>query len=319
MTSKERVLAALNFQETDRVPFNFWMDRRLMAEYEERYGEGWRVTVFDADVVETFFSLPFPCGPTVEESGTLWVTEPLLKSLDELDTIQMPDATREDVYSTIERDCERYSDRAIFVDAPGVLTNAHGMREYSNLLMDVYDSPDEIKELFQRISDVMAEAVKRACQRNITAIYVMDDIAHANGLMMSLPMLQEFVFPYNQRLIEPALDAGIPVLMHSCGKITEAIDAFAEQGVCALNPLQPHLHDLRSFKEKYHGRLAVYGALDNSFIIPNGTPEEVRAHVRSTFEVLGKGGGLIFSTHDIPIHTPAENIEAMVDEIKHCR
>ena len=54
MTSKERVLAALEFRRPDRVPFNFWMDRRLMAQYEEKYGPDWRVRVFDADVVETF-------------------------------------------------------------------------------------------------------------------------------------------------------------------------------------------------------------------------------------------------------------------------
>ena len=318
MNSKERVLAALDFEEPDRVPFNFWMDRRLMAQYEQQYGEGWRVRAFDADVVETFFNLAFPCSPTVEESGTAWVTEPLLKSLDDIDSLRMPDATNDEVYSLIQKDIEAYPDRAIFVDTPGVLTVAHGIREYSNILMDVYDSPDQLKELFGRISDIMAEAAARACEMDITALYVMDDIAYRQGLLMSLPMLDEFVFPFNRKPIDAARKAGIPVLMHSCGRVTDAVDSFVEQGIRALNPLQPHLHDLPAFKRKYHGKLAVYGALDNTYVIPDGTPEEVRAHVRETFEVLGEGGGLIFSTHDIPLCTPRENVEAMVEEMERC-
>ena len=37
MTSRERVEATIQFQEPDRVPFNFWMDRRRMAELLENY------------------------------------------------------------------------------------------------------------------------------------------------------------------------------------------------------------------------------------------------------------------------------------------
>ncbi|MCX6375497.1 MAG: hypothetical protein NTU88_05605 [Armatimonadetes bacterium] len=318
MNSRQRVLAALDFRQPDRAPFNFWMDRRLMAEYEREFGEDWRVTAFDADVVETFLSLPFPCGESVEESGTGWIVEPLLKSLDEIDDLQFPDPHRDEVYAQIERDLAKFPDRAIFLDVPGVLTVAHGMREYSNILMDVYDSPGRLKELFERISDIQAEAAARACEMGITALYVMDDLACKNGLLMSLPMLQEFVFPYNQKIINAGKTAGLPVLMHCCGKVTEVIDSFIEQGIDALNPLQTHLHDFREFKEMYHGILAVYGALDNTYIIPDGTPDEVRAHVREVFEVLGEGGGLIFSTHDIPLGTPRENVEAMIEEIRNC-
>ena len=44
---------------------------------------------------------------------------------------------------------------------------------------------------------------------------------------------------------------------------------------------------------------------------------KVRAHVLDVFETLGKPhGGLAFSTHDIPMNTPPENVEEMVRTIK---
>lgn len=319
MNSKERVLAAINFEEPDRVPFNFWMDRRLMDEYEKEFGEGWRVRAFGADVVETFFALPFPAGETRTESGTAWLVEPLIKDMEtEVDALQMPDPSLDSVYGLISSDLANYSDCAVIADAPGVLTVAHGMRGYDNLFTDIYDYPKQVKSLFSRITDVMVEACERACEMGITALYVMDDIAYSNGLMMSLDTLEEFVFAFNKQQINVAKRYDVPVFLHSCGQVTNAIPSFIEQGVDVLNPLQPHLHDIDSFREQYNNDLAVYGALDNTHIIPHGSADDVRDHVLHTFDALGKDGGLVFSTHDIPLATPRENIEAMVDTIKQC-
>jgi uroporphyrinogen-III decarboxylase len=46
--------------------------------------------------------------------------------------------------------------------------------------------------------------------------------------------------------------------------------------------------------------------------------EDVREHVLHTFNALGKDGGLIFSTHDIPLGTSRENVEVMVETIERC-
>jgi len=78
MNSKERFLIALNNEKPDMVPFNFWMDRRLMEQYEKRLGHRhWRVTHYGADVIETFGLLNFPTGRMEEHSGTSWLEEPL--------------------------------------------------------------------------------------------------------------------------------------------------------------------------------------------------------------------------------------------------
>lgn len=318
MNSKERVLKTINFEKPDRVPFNFWMDRRLMAQYEEKHGPDWRVRHYDADVVETFFALYFPTGKFVEQTGTSWLVEPLIKDMKDADSIVMPDPTQDSVYDLIKQDLDKFSDRAVIADTMGVMTIMHGIRGYDNLFTDVYDYPNKVKSLFARITDVMVEACDRACSMGITALYVLDDIGSSNGLLMSLDMVQEFVFNFNQRQIEVAKKHGVPVFRHSCGKVTEAIPSFIKMGITAINPLQTHLHDIDGFRAQYGNALTVYGALDNTHIIPHGTVQDVRDHVKHIFNALGKDGGLIFSTHDIPINTPPENIEAMVETIKEC-
>ncbi len=320
MDSKTRVLTALARRKPDRVPFNFWMDRRRMARYEQRLGHRhWRVVHFGADVIETFSNLNFPTGPSIDRDGTCWHTGPYFESWNEADAIQLPDPHDERVYELIRQDLAEFPHTAIFLDMGipwGVIA---GMRTYQRVYMDMYDYPAEFKKLARRILDVQKIVVDRACRMGITALYLMEDLATAKGLALSPEMIDEFCLADARQLADIAHAQGIPVLFHSDGQVMELTELLLDLKIVAVNPLQPHLNDPVEFKKRYGGRLAVYGGLDNSFIIPNGTPDDVRNHVLDVFEKVGRlDGGLIFSTHDIPLDTPEENVTAMTETIKQC-
>ena len=320
MNSKERVKAASTFKPTDRPPFNFWMDRRLMAQYEELYGQNFRVARYDADVVETFPNIPFPAGKGVFESGSYWILEPLLKDMSKASELELPDPDKIDVCQFIRTDIERFPDKFILMDMGGVFGIMDNIRGPENFLMDIYDHPNELRDLLERISDILVRVVEKACELPIDAVYTMDDIGTTKGLFASPQMTKEWVLDYNKKYVDVALAAGKPVWMHSDGNIMDALDIIVDMGVTVINPLEPKLNDLEHFKQKYHveQKLAIYGGLDTYGIIPYGSIEEVRCHVRDTYDLFGKNGGLIFSTHDIPLDCPPENLEALVDEIKRC-
>jgi uroporphyrinogen decarboxylase len=319
MDSKERFLRALAHRKPDRAPFNFWMDRRLMAKYEQRLGHRhWRVTHYGADVIETFAHLlAFPSGPGIERDGTWWQMGPFLKSWDSLDSLPLPDPKADQVYSLINRDLEEFPRTAVILDCPTPWGVIAGIRTYELAYMDMLDHPREFKTLARRVADIQKVVVEKACRMGITALYMMEDIATSRGLAMSPAMIQEFCLDFIREHVQIARSFGVPVLFHSDGKITDALDLLLSAGCCAVNPLQPHLNELRDFKARYGSRLALYGGLDNCFVIPKGTTADVRTHVLEVFDTIGRpDGALIFSTHDIPLHTPPENIETMVRTIK---
>jgi uroporphyrinogen-III decarboxylase len=97
------------------------------------------------------------------------------------------------------------------------------------------------------------------------------------------------------------------------------VDLFLEYGFDGINPLEYRFNNPRRFRDIEGGKLIVYGGLDNSIIIPNGTVEDVKKHIYDVFDELGKEGKLIFSTHDIPSYCPLENLDAMVEAIKSCK
>jgi len=320
MDSKTRVLMALAHEKPDRVPFNFWMDRRLMAEYENELGHRhWRVTHYGADVIESFHLLEFPEGPTEERDGTIWHTGPAFDNWDAIDDLPLPDPDDDNVYNLLKADLDEFPDKAVLLNiiTPwGVLAE---MRTYELVYMDMYEHADKFKQLSKRIGDIMNIVVERACQMGVTAVYIQEDLATSRGLSMSPSMINEFCLDYAKGFVEIAKRYNKPVLFHSDGAVLDLVEPLLEFGADAINPLQPNIVDAKEFKQHFGNRMAVYGALDNCFIIPQGTPEQITKHVKDTFDVLGRpDGSLIFSTHDIPYEAPRENVEALVSAIKEC-
>lgn len=322
MDSKTRVLKSLAHEKPDRPAFNFWMDRRLMQQYEDRIGHRhWRVVHYDADVIETFPKVEFPAGRFGESLGVPWLVEPYPVDWSRVDEVPMPDAGAEGTFDLVEQDLKEFPDRAVvmnFLTPFGVLGNMLG---HEKIYLDMMDHQEEMGRLAERIGKVMEDVIDRACSSlDITALYIQEDVSSAKGPMMSLDMIRRYCFDYAQRMVEIAKSHGKAVLFHCCGSIMPLMDEFVRIGVDAVNPLQPHLNDIGEFGSRYGDKLALYGGLDNTYIISQGSVDEVRAHIQDVFEKVGKkDGALIFSTHDLDIKTPPENIEVMVETIKGCR
>ena len=102
--------------------------------------------------------------------------------------------------------------------------------------------------------------------------------------------------------------AGRKVFYHTNGKVLDILPLFMEYGFDGVNPVGPRYNDAAEFVRRTEGRLMLYGAGDSCAAIPDGAPDEVRAHARQQFAALGAGGRCIFSTHDIPAHCPRENL-----------
>lgn len=318
MTSRERVERTIRFEEPDRLPFNFWMDRRRMEELDTKYGEDFRITHYDADVVEAMSAVPFPAGRFEAKAGTQWMVAPLFKDWHETPDIELPDPSDPMLTANAEAVLRKYPDKAVIANLPNVLTHVESMISQADFYMDLMDEPELVARFFHRMSDIMAIQAERLCQMDITALYVMDDIAANSGLMMSPAQVREHVLPHWKKVIDVAHTYDKPVFFHSDGKVVELYDVLADElKVRMLNPLQPDLQDCGQFSRDYRGRTGIYGGLYTGRVHMM-TPDEIRAHVFDLFEQAGQGGGLIVSSHDLDITTTEEQLDALVGAIKEC-
>lgn len=94
-------------------------------------------------------------------------------------------------------------------------------------------------------------------------VWVYEDLGYRNGLFCSPKVLEELIFPYFRELIDFFHERNLPVVLHSCGNVTEALPLIVAAGFDALNPMEVKAGcDLFRFAEQYGDRLAFVGGLD---------------------------------------------------------
>jgi len=324
MNSRERVRAVLGNQLPDRLPFNFWMDRDRMAALDRALGENFRVSHYGADVIETFPDIRFfPAfarnAVYVADAKTRWVKKYPVDSITMLAEAELPNADDPGCAAGIRADRVKHPDKALFALMVTPLEILFGQLGMEQLFYDIADHSDLVDAVLGRISRVLLKAVDHIADCDIDVLYLAGDICSTRGEILSGDMLRRFCFRPVQKIIARAHERGLKVFFHTDGHVMHILPLFVEYGLDGINPLQVSANNsYEAFAAHYSDRLMLYGGIDNCFIIPDGTPAQVRAHIRHLFGTLGKNGRLIASSHDIPSHVPMENLEAMVDEIKRC-
>ena len=106
---------------------------------------------------------------------------------------------------------------------------------------------------------------------------------------------REFVFYYDQRLIDLIHDAGKLVWVHCHGDMDPVLEAFIEMGVDCLNPIEPPpvgRLTLAEAKARVAGRMALEGGVENGDFDRLG-PRQMERVVEQIVAQGKPGGGFI--------------------------
>jgi uroporphyrinogen decarboxylase len=109
------------------------------------------------------------------------------------------------------------------------------------------------------------------------------------------------------------------VLFHTDGSIIKLLPDLIEIGVDFINPVQvsaKDMDDTAHLKQEYGNEIGFWGGIDNLQVLPNGTPDDVRAEVKRRVEDLGSNGGYVLAAvHNIQPDVPPENVAALFDAV----
>jgi len=87
-------------------------------------------------------------------------------------------------------------------------------------------------------------------------------------------------------------------------------------GVNAVAPMDTSGIDYRDYKKRYGTRLTLFGNIDITWPLVEGTPADVERDVKEHMEVLKPGGRWVAcSSHSIVNYIPHENFTAMINSI----
>ncbi len=178
-----------------------------------------------------------------------------------------------------------------------------------------YDYP----ELFHEYALVYEDWAEKMTKRFIEAKpdYIMTG---GSGMitLQSYEIFRDLGLPTLKKVTKLAKEAGIPTLVHCCGKAKELVKICAEEtDLSCINPLEiPPMGDcnLKEIKEKYGDKIALMGNLHTTEIMLKGTIKDVEDASKKAIDDAAEGGGFILSTGDqCGRDTPKENIFKMVE------
>lgn len=343
MTSRERMLAAIDRQPVDRVPTDIWATPEVWERLRARFGSDDQIRAalhIDGMAVigPEYIGPPHPAPPG--ETSDYWGirTRPVAyatgvyheysfhplsaaRTIDDLEAYSWPKADWFD-YSSLREQAVRQRQHQVLKGgymAPFFQHNK--LRGLEASLLDPLVDPDFTHHLLGRICDFLYEYHRRlfeACDGLIDVAEVTDDLGCQTGPLISLKVYREFYAPHHRRFIDLCHQFGIRVMHHDDGSMRAFLPDLVDMGIEILNPVQwtcPGM-DMVELKREFGNRLCFHGAVENQRILPFGTPEEVRAEVRHCLESLASDGTgyILASCHNLQPVTPLENILAMYDE-----
>jgi len=150
-----------------------------------------------------------------------------------------------------------------------------------------------------------------------------DDLGSTRGLLVSLDMYKELIWPYHKRLfdfLKKRAASKVYIFFHNDGAVYETLPLLIEAGVDIINPWQVNcegMDDTAKFKREFGDDLTVWGGTCNAATLERGTVQEVKDETRRRVDDLAPGGGFVAAPiHVIQGGVPPENIMAWWETIR---
>ena len=200
--------------------------------------------------------------------------------------------------------------------AGGVFEHGSWLMGLEPLSFAVYDSPQLVKVLFERVGTLLLEIDKRLLEiGGIGALRMGDDMGFKTATMLSPDLMRQHVFPWQKRIVRLAHDQGLPFVLHSCGNLEAVMDdLIGFVGIDAKHSFEDVIMPVTEAKRRYGQRIAVLGGVDVDFLSRH-SEHEVRGYTRDLIEQCAPGGGWALGTgNSVANYIPVRNYLAMLDE-----
>ena len=146
-----------------------------------------------------------------------------------------------------------------------------------------------------------------------------DDAGTQRCELLQPDLFTEMIKPHYVRLCDWVhTNTNWKTYLHSCGAVHHYIPEWIDAGIDIFNPVQISAARMepRQLMEEFGGKIVFWGGgCDTQDVLPFGTPEDIRRHVRQNIEVFTSSpGGYVFTqVHNVQHDVPVENVEAMFD------
>lgn len=204
--------------------------------------------------------------------------------------------------------------------APGIFEQCHYLLEIQNCLMAFYESPDEMHELIDCITQFELDYAAEMCKYvKPDALFHHDDWGSQISTFLSPDMFREFIKPAYMKVYGYYKEHGVEIIVHHSDSyaatlVPDMIDMGIDvwQGVMRSN-------DIGKLIKEYGGKISFMGGIDSADVDnPNWTPEIVAEKVDQACREFGKHYFIPNASQGLPMSTFPGVYEELTKQIDIC-
>ena len=330
MTSRERVCRALEFDHPDRVPRQMWMLPVARLEHGQAVDQllsRWPTDISGPEVPNPALEAltrgdRTAVGQYRDEWGCLFenihagvigqVKQPLLDDWSKLDVVRPPIEALQIDTDAINRRCIAGDQYMLAGCNPRVFERMQFLAGSENLLMDLADPPDALRQLIEMIHEFNCRELQVWAATAVDGLAFSDDWGGQYSLLISPDLWRQMFKPLYADYIRIAHDAGKKMFMHSDGHIFDIYEDLIEIGLDAINS-QLFCMDIAEIGRRFAGRITFWGEIDRQHILPYGTAEQVRHAVKRVIKALHRPQGGVIAQFELGAGAKIENAQAVFE------
>jgi len=188
----------------------------------------------------------------------------------------------------------------------GPCAEAADLRGINALMLDFYDDPAFVRDLFEFILEMELRFAKAQIDAGVDWLGLGDAAASLVGPQI----YEEFVWPYEKRLVDGVRALGAGVRLHICGNTSRLLAPMGRLGcdVVELDSMVP----LDQARRAMGPGQMLLGNIDPVGVLRGGTPESITAALAACHAAAGPRW-MVGAGCEVPRDTPSENLLALRD------
>jgi uroporphyrinogen decarboxylase len=278
MTSRERALKAINFEEPDRIPIDNWMvpeikarcmeywgcesEEELLAflgiDVRDNYGPsyvGQEFKKFDDGTVADLWGVRrkiVTYGKGTPYEGTFkevaWSPLEHMTGVEEINAYEAWPTPDWWDYTKVKEECAYWHpeyfvlNKGDRLDRTAQLKPMMYLRGIQQTFIDLAVNPDIVECIRDHVVNYFLEynpKVFEAGSDEIDMFMMGDDMGGQRGPLISVEMWRKYFRDAFRKYCEIAHKYGLKVMYHTCGDVYQLIPEFIENGLDCLQSLQP--------------------------------------------------------------------------------
>lgn len=188
---------------------------------------------------------------------------------------------------------QNYAAHEKFVVAGGIslFSTLRDARLLTNALMDTIEYPELVAEFLDRLAEHEASVIRSIAGCGIDGWMICDDMGMQGTTFISPKSFHDLLKPAYQKLANAVHEAGMTMIMHSCGYNYGFMEDLIDAGVDVFQFDQPDAYPAEVLAKEFAHRVTFYSPVDIQKVLPTGDRDLIENRALEMCRMFREAGG----------------------------